>query len=300
MNHPFLKKTLSLVYDYALLVVAGVLYACALKYFVFPAKVILTGTEGIAVALSYFFEQEWLFLVLYAIFQCILLGFAYIKVSRRFAARSALVIGVVIFLLMWLPPFEFADPEPRNERILLVIFGGLIAGISKALAFQRRGSTGDEDLLGAYFAMKYLRPVGVISVIAAVISTAFGMTLSLVKTHEIEPVVNTLMYTSIYIFVSAEVLNNFYRKFRISQLSIFTKEPQEVGALIQRVYPHRTYTVQEAVGGFSSEAIQVVSTIVTHEELPDIIDAIKLEKQAFYSHHEIEGVSSLYYIEPIG
>jgi Uncharacterized conserved protein len=300
MLNDSIKRLVSLSGDYVLLILAGALYAIALKYFVFPAKVILTGTEGISVALSYFLDKEWLFLVLYAAFQCVLLVFAFLKVSRRFAIRSALVVGMVLILLPILPYYQFADPEPRNERILLVIFGGLIAGIAKALAFQRRGSTGDEDILGAYLAMKYLRPVGVIAVMAAVVSTGFGMTLSLIKTQEIEPVVNTLMYTSIYIFVSAEVLNNFYRKFRISQLSIFTKEPKEMGALIQRIYPHRTYTVQDAVGGFSNEGIQIVSTIVTHEELPDIIEAVKREKQAFYSHHEIEGVSSLYYIEPIG
>lgn len=300
MRSFFNKQWVHYIWDYLLLALSGALYAAALRYFVFPAKVILTGTEGISVALSYYMEKEWLFMALYASFQVILLSFAFFKVSRRFALRSALVVGVVLLLLPVLPFYEFADPEPRNERILLVIFGGLLAGIAKALAFQRRGSTGDEDILGAYFAMKYLRPVGVISILAAVVSTTFGMSLDLLKTQELEPVVNTLMYTSIYIFVSAEVLNNFYRKFRISQLSVFTKDPQKIGELIKQSFPHRTYTVQSATGGFSNEGIQIVTTIVTHEELPDLLEAMQTEKDAFYSHHELEGVSSLYYIEPIG
>jgi hypothetical protein len=41
---------------------AGALYAIALKYFVLPSKVILTGTEGIASALSYYFDS---FLAIY-------------------------------------------------------------------------------------------------------------------------------------------------------------------------------------------------------------------------------------------
>ena len=42
----FLDQVVPLV----LAVLAGILYTISLRYFVFPAKVILTGTEGIAAA----------------------------------------------------------------------------------------------------------------------------------------------------------------------------------------------------------------------------------------------------------
>ncbi len=41
------------VIDYGMILLADVLYAIALIYFVFPSKVILTGTEGVATAQSY-------------------------------------------------------------------------------------------------------------------------------------------------------------------------------------------------------------------------------------------------------
>ena len=43
---------------------AGLLYAIALKYFVLPAGIILTGTEGVAAAISYYFENPTIFIVL--------------------------------------------------------------------------------------------------------------------------------------------------------------------------------------------------------------------------------------------
>ena len=177
------------------LVGAGLLYASALKYFVLPSKVILTGSEGIATAVAYYFDSYVLFIGLYLIFQAILLGFAYWKLGKVFANRSLLVVATVLIGLTLLPTLTFAQPEPQNERIILVIFGGLLAGFAKAIAFQKRGSTGDEDILGAYFAMKYLRPVGVIAVFAAVVSTSLGMALDLLKTGAFEMAVNTLMYT---------------------------------------------------------------------------------------------------------
>jgi uncharacterized membrane-anchored protein YitT (DUF2179 family) len=280
---------------------AGLLYAAALKYFVFPAKVILTGTEGIAAAFAYYFDSDSLFLLLYAVAQSLLIAFAFAKVSRTFAFRSMLTVGTVLLSLPLLPAMEFASPESYNERIILVLFGGILAGIAKAIALRLRGSTGDEDILGAYFAMKYLKPVGSIAVIAAVISTAFGLGLDFLKNQRIEPVVNTLMYTAIYIFASTETLNNFFRKFKLVMITVFGKDPEQIGATITRVAPHRTFTVQHGTGGYSCEPIHLVRTIVTHEELPDVLDAISAGcPNAFHFHHDIEGVSGNYYIKPIG
>lgn len=286
---------------YAMILLAGMLYAVALKYFVLPSHVILTGTEGFAAALSYYFESEWLFIGLYALFQSCLLSFAYFKVSRTFAARSLCVILVVVTGLAVLPELQFAQPEPQNERIILVIFGGLLAGVAKALAFRNRGSTGDEDVLGAYFAMKYLKPVGLVAIFAAIVSTTFGLSLDLLKQGEFEVVINTLMYTCIYIFISAETLNNLYRKFQLTMLSIITRKPKDVGKAITAASAHRTYTVQDGVGGHSGEAFNMVRAIVTHEELPQMIATVQqADPNCFYYHHDIEGISGRYYIAPIG
>ncbi|MEQ8820503.1 MAG: YitT family protein [Sumerlaeia bacterium] len=196
---------------------------------------------------------------------------------------------------------EFASPEPQHERIILVLFGGLLAGASKALAFRYRGSTGDEDILGAYFAMKYLKPVGSIAILAAVVSTTFGLALSYIKTNDFEAVVNTLMYTCIYIFASAETLNNLYRKFQITMVSVISKDYKVIGQAIVGALSHRTYTVQEGLGGRSGDSFWLVRTIITHEELPQLLDALEdADPHCFFYHHDVEGVSSRYYIKPIG
>ena len=295
------KSTRRWFVDYAMTIGAGALYAIALKYFVLPSKVILTGTEGIASALSYYFDSYWLFIILYLIFQTIMLIFAFARVSRLFAMRSLIVVATVVLFLAFLPEFRFADPEPWNERIILVIFGGLLAGVAKAIAFQNRGSTGDEDILGAYFAMKYLKPVGSIAVYAAIVSTTFGLILAFLKRGDFEIVINILMYTCIYIFVSAQTLNNIYRKFKIKMVAIITRDHESVGKAITTTLDHRTYTVKKGFGGHSGEAFWVVRSIITAEELPQLIDAIEnADPDCFYFYHYIEGVSRRYYIKPIG
>jgi len=285
--------------DYSGMAAAGLLYAIALKYFVFPAKVILTGFEGIAAALAYYFESNSLFLILYGISQAVLVAFAYRNISRTFAIRTALTVGMVMIALPLLPEMTMADSH--QERLILVLFGGILSGLAKALALRLRGSTGDEDVLGAWFAMKYLKPVGSIAVISAGVSCVFGLTLEYLKTQNLEPVINTLMYTSIFIFAGAETLNNFFRKFKLVMITAFGKEPDKIGAAITGAAPHRTYTIQRGTGGFSSEPLHLVRTIVTHEELGEVLDALESEcPEAFHFHHDIEGISRSYYIKPIG
>lgn len=280
---------------------AGVLYAIALKYFVLPSKVILTGTEGISSALSYYYDNYQLFIVLYLVFQTCLLLFAFMRITKEFATRSFVVVVTVCFFLAILPDLRFASPEPQNERIILVIFGGLLAGVAKAIAFRYRGSTGDEDIPSAYFAMKTLKPVGSIAIIAAIVSTTFGIILDFLKTGNIESAINTLMYTCIYIFASVETLNNLYKKFKITMVVIITREYEKIGKAIVTLFNHRTYTVQQDLGGRSGESYWTVRTIITQEELPQLIDEIEeVDKGCFYYNHDIEGVSGRYYISPIG
>lgn len=285
----------------ALILLAGVLYALALKYFVLPAKVILTGTEGIAASLSYFFENESLFVVLYLAFQSCILTFGYKKVSRGFALRSLLVVVTVALGVAFLPHYEFADPEPQNERIMLVLFGGMLAGVAKALAFRNRGSTGDEDVVAAYFASKYLKPVGTFFVVVATISTVFGLSLELLKTGDLETVVNTLMYTALYIFISSEALNNLYHRFKLTMLTVFTNHPDAVGMAVCGDSKHRTFTIESGLGGHSKLPVRKMRTILTMEELPGALSKVEaIDPQAFYFYHDLEGISRRYYIPPIG
>ncbi|MGE4319191.1 MAG: YitT family protein [Deferribacterales bacterium] len=287
--------------DFSMIILAGLLYAVAVKYFVLPSKVILTGSEGIATALSYYFESYSLFIILYLVFQMCLITFGFFKVSRAFALRTFTAVATVVTALAVYPEFQVAQPEPQNERIILVLFGGIIAGVAKAIAFKHRGSTGDEDILGAFFAMKYLKPVGFIGVIAGITSTVFGMLTDLIKNGQFESVANTLMYTSIYIFISTEVLNIFYKKFKLSMLSVMTRDHEQVGRAIKMASPHRTYTLLQGVGGHSGESFWMVRTIVTHEELPMVIKSIEeTNSECFYFHHDLEGISPGYYIAPIG
>jgi uncharacterized membrane-anchored protein YitT (DUF2179 family) len=59
--------------------------------------------------------------------------------------------------------------------------------------------------------------------------------------------------------------------------------------------------MHRGTGGHSGDAFVVVRTIITHEELPQVISAIqRSDPDCFYYYHDIEGISGRYYIAPIG
>ncbi|MFT5315407.1 MAG: uncharacterized membrane-anchored protein YitT (DUF2179 family) [Candidatus Krumholzibacteriia bacterium] len=156
-------------------------------------------------------------------------------------------------------------------------------------------------MLGAFFAAKYLKSVRSVAIVAAIISTSIGLALDLIKNGQFESVVNTLMYTSIYIFVSAETLNNLYRKFKITMLATITRQEDAIGSAIASTSEHRTFMTQKVVGGRTGVSYCIVRTIITHEELPQMVTAIQnADPECFYYYHDIEGISSRYYIAPIG
>ena len=270
---------------------SGVIYAVALKYFVIPSGVILTGTEGFALATSYYFESERLFIILYVIFQALLLIFSYIKVGWRFSTKTVLTLACVVTLLVFLPSLEVASPEPENERLVLVLFGAIIAGVAKAMALKNRGSTGDEDIINVYFSEKLRKPVGKISIAAGAASMVYGLVLNYLKLHDPAAVANTLIYTTIFIFVGAETVNSIYKRYRFTHITVNTDDPEGVGHIIKKLFPERSYTRTTGVGGFSSKERSLISLIVTQEELPQILKAVTgAEGNSFIYHHEIDGI----------
>lgn len=282
------------------LVLAGGLYAIGVKYFIIPSKVILTGFEGIALSISYYYDEFHLFVILYAVFQLVLLGFAFFVLSKRFAFYTAFIISVVIFFLEFLPQMSFASPESENERVILVLFGGLIIGAAKALAFKNRGSLGDEDIMATYLSQKTMKPVGSIALIAGCVSTVFGIILIYLKSQNIESIVNTLMYTSIYFFVSAVTLNRLFKKYKLTSAIIITQKPLEVSAMISHMEAQRSHTIQNCVGGYSKQERNIINVVLPHDELALFLEQIKqADEHAFIYYHDIEGVEGNFYIHPI-
>ncbi len=289
----FLKPTL-------ISLLAGLIYAVSIKYFIMPSGVIMTGSEGIAISTAYYFESNWLFILLYSIFQFLLLAFSFFKVGKIFSLKTFITLSAVITLLIFLPSVKVASPEPENERIVLVLFGAIISGLGKALSLINRGSTGDEDIISVYFSEKLRKPVGKISIIAGSVSMIYGLVLNYLKYSDITVTANTFIYTVIFIFVGAATVNTIYKRYRFSNLTINTDNPWAVSQIINEILPERTFTKTVGIGGYLKKRRTMINLIVTQEELPIIINEInQIEGNNFLYHYEIDGIKGRFTFDAI-
>jgi len=269
----------------------GLVYAVAIKYFIRPSLVIMTGTEGLSLATSYFLDSETVFVVLYLLFQAVLLVFAFIRVNVLFSLKTLVTVaGVALFILV-LPMIKVASPEPENERLVLVLFGAILSGIAKAFSLKNRGSVGDEDIIAVYFSEKLRKPVGKILVYAGIVSMIYGLILSYLKSGNISSVANTLIYTSIFIFVSAETVNTIFKRFNYSRLTVNIEDESTISRILKEHLPDRSYTVIDVHGSYLKNLRKEITIILSQEELPVIVEAIKKSNiNCFLYHNRVDGI----------
>lgn len=279
------------IYEYLIPIFAGFLYSVAIKYFIRPTALIMTGTEGISLATSYYFNSELLFVIMYSIFQFVLLVFSFIKIGFRFSIKTLITVSSVSIFILILPMIKFGSPEPENERLVLVIFGSIIAGIAKAISLKNRGSVGDEDIIAVYISEKLRKPVGITIILAGIISMTYGLFLSYLQTNSITYVTNTLIYTTIFLFVSAETVNSIYKRYKYSNISINTDNIDLVGSVVKNVLPERSFTVSNVTGAYTGSSRKQISLILSQEELPALLNALKeIEDKGFIHYNQVDGV----------
>lgn len=288
---PHKMEKLKSLYEYILPVFAGFLYALSIKYFIRPTNIIMTGTEGISLATSYYFNSEFVFVILYSIFQFVLLLFSFIKIGYRFSIKTLIAVSSVSIFILILPAIKFGSPEPENERLVLVLFGSIIAGVAKALSLKNRGSVGDEDIIAVYFSEKLRKPVGKTIIAAGMISMVYGLVLSYLQTQSITYVANALMYTTIFLFISAQTVNGIYKRYKYSNVFINVDNIKSIADIIKRILPERSYTVSNVIGGYSRMSRKQISLILSQEELPTLLEALgDMEEKCFIHYNQVEDV----------
>jgi len=134
-------------FDYALIVVGATLNAAALAVFLLPNEVVAGGLTGLAViarlALGVPFSVALLALnVPLLIMQWRLLG------GFRSIVRTLTGVTVLAVMTEVLQPLL---PAVTEDRLLIITYGGVLAGLGLAMVFQGRGTTGGADILARLF-----------------------------------------------------------------------------------------------------------------------------------------------------
>lgn len=180
------------------------------------------------------------------------LGWMYI--GRRFFLYS--VAGMILFSLA---TAVIHIAIPVHDKMLAAIFAGIISGAGGGIILRSLGSAGGMDILSIILLKRFSIRLGTsILVLNALILGFAAYVFSL----------QDALYTLIFLFVSTRVLNVFV--FGLSQrktVYIISLHWEAIyRGIIEKI--HRGVTILNGRGGFTGQDIQMLFTVISHQELP--------------------------------
>ena len=146
------KDVLTFIKQYLWVTVAGMLNGISMYTFVNPSHLIAGGFSGLASALTYVLdpliagmEYESLMSIVYFALNIPLLICSLIFLRGDFTFKTiwaTVVCTLTLGVLAYFPNLQFTD-----SRLIAIIFGGILIGVSMYIASQNNGSNGGTEVI---------------------------------------------------------------------------------------------------------------------------------------------------------
>ncbi|MBE9912725.1 YitT family protein [Paenibacillus donghaensis] len=254
----------------------AILMAVALEVFLVPNSIIDGGITGISIVLSEITSIPLGIFLFVINLPFLFLG--YKQIGKTFAISTLygiVVMSVTTQLLHDVSPFT-------NEKILAVLFGGLILGLGVGLVIRFGGSLDGTEIVAILLSKKTRIPVGQIIMIMNVFifiiaGFVFGW--------------DSAMYSIFTYYMASKIMDIVVEGLNESKsVTIISSEYEEISETIQARLG-RTTTFIYARGGYSREDTQMIYCVVTRLELAKLKAVVQeIDPKAFIA---IESVSDV-------
>lgn len=272
-----------------IIVFSALLSALTINVFVYSGGFFPGGFSGISVLINRSLIQYTgidipygLLYVLMNIFPTILV---YKYVGKRFTTFSILQYGLTSFFTLILPVVKL-----DYDIILITIFGGIFSGISVVLSLMQNASGGGTDFIAIYASNRYRKPIfnyilyanmGILSIAGLL----FGW--------------EKALYSIIYQYVSTQVIESRYQRYKFSTLHMITNHPEEVSQAIFKSTRHGITKLQ-AEGMYSKSEKTMLYMVVNAFEVNDVVSAAKeADPKIFITISKADKIVGNYYLKPM-
>ncbi len=254
----------------------AILMAVALEVFLVPNEIIDGGITGISIVL---YEVTSIPLGIFLfIINLPFLFLGYKQIGKTFAFSTLygiIVMSVTTQLLHHVDPFT-------SEKILAVLFGGLILGLGVGLVIRYGGSLDGTEIVAILVSKKTRVPVGQIIMIMNVFifiiaGFVFGW--------------DSAMYSIFTYYMASKVMDIVVEGLNESKsVTIISAEYEEISQTIQDRLG-RTTTFIYARGGYSGEDTQMIYCVVTRLELAKLKSVVhEIDPKAFIAIEHVSDV----------
>ena len=281
-ERPIKKKEYIRFFKSALIVLLSALVsAFALHVFVYPAKFVPLGVEGIAAMLYTLFPNVnagYFNLALNAP----LIIYAILKLSKRYVVFTVSFTVLSSLFLILLEYFSFPQ-YLEDERLIAALFAGIALGIRTGLMLRIGASTGGVDIIAVVF-QKHLPQFNIERIITIICLVLIGVSYFVYLDF------NSILLAVIEMFICERATAFIMRDTRKAvRVEIITKDPESLRSDIVEKLRHSA-TVVKVKGLYSGEEYYSVVTIMNLYQMADLINIVKKYENAFVSYSEVQGV----------
>ena len=242
--------------------ISAVLQTFLIQAFIRPADLLPSGLTGVAVLLDRVTS-------LGGVHIDISLGMLALNIPVALLCWSGISKRFVIFSMMqvalsslFLNIFHFAPF--LGDKIMLIIFGGVVSGLGAAIALKSGASTGGTDFIALWVSNHTGKTIwGVIFGFNCFILAIFGFMFGW----------DNAAYSIVFQFISTKTIDSFYRRYDRVTLQITTRKADEVMTAYIDHFQHGI-SCAEVIGGYSREKMYLLHAVVSTYESQDIIKLV--------------------------
>ena len=281
-----------------------------------PATFISGGASGLSQVILAFVSlfthvpnatQTMLVSVLYFVINIPLFILSWIKISKQFTVFTIINVGFVSLFQFILPDkWIYMTVNLYTDPIARVIFGGLTTGLSSGLAMIIGTSGGGGDIVSIYISErkstsvgKYTMALNTAIVLSYVLFSSIGHFVHPEwNTRDTNDIITKTLYTLVYLFITAKVVDIINTKNRKEELQIFTSDV-DLPLLLIRSFPH-SCTVVESRGAFTGQKNYIVYMVISRSEEKKARKIVsEYDPKAFFTMTDIKQVYGRFYMRSI-
>lgn len=260
---------MELVKRFIFITIGAIMMGTALELFLVPNNIIDGGITGISIVLSKI-TPVYLGILIFVL-NLPFIFFGYRQIGRAFVVSTLYGIAVLSLTTAYLHHFE----PFTEEKILAVLFGGLILGLGVGLVIRYGGALDGSEIVAILLSKKVRLPVGqLIMIINIFIFTIAGFVFG----------ADSAMYSIFAFYIASKVMDIVVEGLDESKsVNIISGHYEEISqAIMERL--GRNTTLLYAKGGYSKEDTQMIYTVVTRIEIAKLKAIVQeIDPRAFIS-----------------
>lgn len=259
------KSIAGLIWFYVQLVIAALLGAASVVFFLVPAEIAPQGVSGLATMSNTLFGTPVGLTILIINIPIQYMGYKMLPDGWRVVARSLVVIVIYSMAIDLMTPLVLQNGGFSHDRLLNTLFGGILGGISGGMVYRAGANFGGTSTIAQILRHRTGIPM---SSIFLYTDTAIVLLAGLVYGLE------GALYAMVVVFLGGMASDYVMEGPSIIRTAvIITNEPQAVSAAIIGQL-RRGVTGWDATGMYTGQARTMLYVTIARSQVNDLRDLV--------------------------